>query len=145
MEVSQKDALNRKIREQQQQNSKEKNRHLNFENEAIPLADSEPAVVTLNGESHQPEDSSCSDSNRTGQCSSSLSGSSDRSSSGFATSISDQMARQLSLDPDFSPDEAEEKAKLISQVGHCLPAPSKKSELHQFFYWHTCCLYFKIY
>lgn len=31
-------------------------------------------------------------------------------------SISDQMHRHLSLDPDFSPDEVEEKARLIAQV-----------------------------
>ena len=35
---------------------------------------------------------------------------------GTASHISEQMHR-LCLDPDFSPDEAEEKARLISQVG----------------------------
>jgi hypothetical protein len=35
---------------------------------------------------------------------------------GTASQISSQMHR-LCLDPDFSPDEAEEKARLISQVG----------------------------
>jgi hypothetical protein len=31
--------------------------------------------------------------------------------------FSDYMTSQLRLDPDYSPDEAEEKARLISQVG----------------------------
>ena len=106
----------------------------------IPLADSDPAAVVQEDEEASSRGAETAEERfrrkwdkMTAECESldSIpSACSPRASSGASRDkgestsskplglgcIGDQMARQLSLDPDFSPDEAEEKARLISQV-----------------------------